>query len=67
MGSIEQRMEKASYAVLTLFYAVPQTAQETPNPRNGLCVRELHGFIRRSQWRTFEFTLLITLFSRKQL
>ena len=54
-------MKMVVYAVITLFFAVPEMSAEYRNSRNGLCVRELRGIIRRSQSMVSKFTLLITL------
>ena len=64
-GSEEQRMKIASYAVLTLFFAVMNMSGNYSASRNGLRVIELHRIIRRSQSRISEFTLLITLLPAK--
>ena len=65
MGRVEQRMKKASYAVISLFFAVPRMRAECRDSHNGLLDKELRGIIRRSQSAVSEFTLLITLFSGK--
>ena len=54
-------MKMVVYAVITLFYAVPEASAKYCDSRNGLLFRELHGIIRRSQPATWRFTLLITL------
>ena len=67
IGHEEQRMKMASYAVLTLFFAVMKVSVNYSASRNGLRVTELHRIIRRSQRRISEFTLLITLLPAKAL
>ena len=54
-------MEMVVYAVLTLFYAVPEESAKRCVSRNGLLLTDLRGIIRRSQTATLGFTLLITL------
>ena len=56
-----------SYAVITLFYAVPEESAKCCDSRNGLLATELHGIIRRSQAVTLNFTLLITLLSAVEM
>ena len=53
-----------SYAVITLFFAVLEASAKCADSRNGLCVKELAGIIRRSHSAIWKFTLLITLLSR---
>ena len=61
MGSLEQRMKMAGYAVLTLFFAVIKTSAKSCDSRKGMCARELRRIIRRSHPAIPKFTLLITL------
>jgi len=58
-------MKMVSYAVITLFFAVPEESTKYFDSRNGLLVRELGGIIRRSQRLHFGFTLLFTLLSAR--
>ena len=58
----EQRMKSGSYAVLTLFFAVPQSAAKSCNSRKRLMTPALRGIIRRSQLPNRRVTLLVTLF-----
>jgi len=64
-GTMEQRMEMVSYAVITLFFAVMKMSANDRASHNGLRIRELQRIIRRSQERLSEFTLLITLLPAK--
>jgi len=54
-------MKMVVYAVITLFYAVPEKSAKDFDSRNRLFDRELHGIIRRSRSTLSKFTLLITL------
>ena len=49
MGTMEQQTKMVNYAVITLFYAVPEESAKHGDSRNGLLAKELHGIIRRSQ------------------
>ena len=62
MGSCEQRIMIASYADITLLFAVPEADAKCADSRNGLCIRELRGIIRGSQMQIEKVTLFFSLF-----
>src|SRR5215813_10540548 len=59
----EQRMESGKYAVITLFFAVLQIAENSCSSRKRLKMLEVRRNYRRSQLPIRKLTLLITLFS----
>ena len=62
MGSCKRRIVIAGYAVITLFFAVTEALAKCIDSRNGLCVSELRGIIRRSYMSIEKFTLFFSLF-----